>query len=83
MVAGMSDSSTKARPGPQGLAAKPSAITQRRTERGLSVTDLSRLTGLSHGHISNVERCRRRVSPRHAAVIAAALDADMADLFQI
>lgn len=79
----MSDSSTKARPGPQGLAAKPGAVTQRRTERGLTVTDLSRLTGLSHGHISNVERCRRKVSPRHAKSIADALSAPLGDLFQI
>ena len=75
--------SSKIRPGPQGLAAKPTAITQSRTRAGLSVTDLARAVGLSHGHISNVENGRRRVSPRHAAAIAEAVGAEIGDLFQL
>lgn len=75
--------STKARPGPQGLAAKPGAITSRRTRAGLSVTEFARRLGMSHGHLSNVENGRRKVSPATAVGIARFLDAPLGDLFQL
>jgi len=68
-------------PKPQGLLARSGEIRRRRTDAGLSVTELARRVEISHGHMSNVENGRRRAAPGPARAIADALATTVPALF--
>jgi quercetin dioxygenase-like cupin family protein len=67
---------------PQEVAAVGAAIRSLRRRRGLSLRDLSRLTGFSIGFLSLVERGQSSLALTSLYKVAKALDSEVADFFQ-
>lgn len=63
------------------IAAVGKAIRTLRKEKGLSLRELSQLSGLSTGFLSMVERGRSSLALTSLNNVAKALDTDLADLF--
>lgn len=64
------------------VAAVGAAIRSRRRRQGLSLRDLSRLTGFSIGFLSLVERGQSSLALTSLYKVANALDSEVADFFQ-
>jgi transcriptional regulator with XRE-family HTH domain len=64
------------------VAAVGAAIRSRRRQRGLSLRDLSRLTGFSIGFLSLVERGQSSLALTSLYKVAKALESEVADFFQ-
>jgi quercetin dioxygenase-like cupin family protein len=64
------------------VAAVGAAIRSLRRQRGLSLRDLSRLTGFSIGFLSLVERGHSSLALTSLYKVAKALDSEVADFFQ-
>jgi transcriptional regulator with XRE-family HTH domain len=52
------------------------ALRALRERTGLTVTELARLSGTTHSHISNIETGARKASPKLIKCLAAALKVD-------
>jgi transcriptional regulator with XRE-family HTH domain len=68
--------------GAHKVAAVGAAIRALRGQRGLSLRDLSRLTGLSIGFLSLVERGQSSLALTSLYKVATALDSDVVNFFQ-
>jgi transcriptional regulator with XRE-family HTH domain len=66
----------------EGVAAVGAAIRALRRSRGLSLRDLSRLTGFSIGFLSLVERGQSSLALTSLYKVAKALDSEVTDFFQ-
>jgi quercetin dioxygenase-like cupin family protein len=64
------------------VAAVGATIRSRRRQRGLSLRDLSRLTGFSIGFLSLVERGQSSLALTSLYKVAKALESEVADFFQ-
>ena len=57
-------------------------IKQIRKEKGISLSELSKLTGISKGHLSSVERGEKDIAFSKMCIIADALKVTTEDLYK-
>lgn len=58
-------------------------IKQIRKEKGYSLEQLSKLTGISKSHLNYIERNEKEPTFRMVLIIAQVLDVDMNDLYKM
>jgi putative transcriptional regulator len=65
------------------IYAKPDVFVRTRILQGYSQRELARLTGLSHGYISLIEKSNKSVSPAAAKKLSEVLQKNVEELFHI